>query len=149
MLPKLALVIYKINEFSLKKRDLPTLGYTHFQPAQLITLGKRASRWVQDLIELFHGDGGKVDRLNETICEKFGFLATQTRIVPKVPGITSPALTIIPSSLRLNEQQGRYFNFFYQEIAVEITGLTAHLYAHGLYLKLVKRSLSFGTPLSL
>lgn len=50
ILPKLATVIHKLSQFALEFKDLPTLGYTHFQPAQLITVGRRASQWVQDLL---------------------------------------------------------------------------------------------------
>jgi adenylosuccinate lyase len=88
--------------FAREYRALPTLGYTHFQPAQPITVGKRATLWLQDLVldvdevdhrlsclrfrgargttgteasflELFDGDGAKVDELNRRIGEKFGF----------------------------------------------------------------------------
>jgi adenylosuccinate lyase len=81
---------------------LPTLGYTHFQPAQPTTVGKRATLWIQDLLldleeiefrmanlrfrgvrgttgteasflELFNGDGGKVDELNRRIAGAMGF----------------------------------------------------------------------------
>lgn len=80
---------------------MPTLGYTHYQPAQLITVGRRAAQWVQDLImdlediekvrsdlrfrgaqgttgtqasflELFK-NGSKIDELNEILCKKAGF----------------------------------------------------------------------------
>ncbi|TGO62091.1 hypothetical protein BCON_0022g00300 [Botryotinia convoluta] len=112
ILPKLATVIYKLSQFALEFKDLPTLGYTHFQPAQLITVGRRASQWVQDLLmdledikrvradlryrgaqgttgtqasfmEIFKGDGAKIDQLNEILCEKAGFpscyaISTQT-----------------------------------------------------------------------
>lgn len=50
LLPKLATIIHKVAQFALEYKDLPTLGYTHFQPAQLITVGRRASQWVQDLL---------------------------------------------------------------------------------------------------
>lgn len=140
ILPKLATVVYKLSQFALEFKDLPTLGYTHFQPAQLITVGRRASQWVQDLLmdledikrvradlrksfwsflslsligsqnllgirwfflnigyrgaqgttgtqasfmEIFKGDGAKIDQLNEILCEKAGFpscyaISTQT-----------------------------------------------------------------------
>ena len=88
--------------FADRYKSLPVLGYTHFQPAQLVTLGKRASMWLQDLwfdkceidrvienvrflgcrgatgteasfIDLFEGDREKVDRLNKMIAGEFGF----------------------------------------------------------------------------
>ncbi|KAI9730649.1 MAG: adenylosuccinase ade13 [Claussenomyces sp. TS43310] len=112
LLPKLATIIHKLSAFALEYRDLPTLGYTHYQPAQLITVGRRAAQFVQDLVmdlddiskvradlryrgaqgttgtqasfmEIFHGDGAKIDKLNEILCEKAGFpscypISTQT-----------------------------------------------------------------------
>jgi len=83
-------------------RSLPTLGYTHFQPAQLTTLGKRISLWLQDLIidleeldfrlrrkkirgvkgtvgtqdsfmKLFNNDSKKVKELDNLVCKKLGF----------------------------------------------------------------------------
>ena len=88
--------------FAREHRDLPTPGYTHLQPAQPTTVGKRACLWIRDLVadleavetalsdlrlrgargttgteasflRLFDGDGGKVDRLNELLAERFGF----------------------------------------------------------------------------
>ncbi|KAF1984731.1 putative adenylosuccinate lyase Ade13 [Aulographum hederae CBS 113979] len=50
LLPKLATVIKKLSDFAMEKKDLPTLGYTHGQPAQLTTVGKRACLWIQDLL---------------------------------------------------------------------------------------------------
>ena len=112
VLPKLAKVINNLKEFALKYKDVPTLGYTHYQPAQLISVGKRAAQWVQELVmdledieavraglkfrgamgttgtqasfmEIFHGDGSKIDKLNEILCRKAGFptcydISTQT-----------------------------------------------------------------------
>jgi adenylosuccinate lyase len=88
--------------FAREHRALPTLGYTHFQPAQPTTVGKRATLWIQDLLldleeidfrlagirfrgvrgttgteasflELFNGDGSKVDELNRRIAGARGF----------------------------------------------------------------------------
>lgn len=99
---KLVKVISILKEFAVKYRDLPTLGYTHYQPAQLTTVGKRATLWIQDLIldlekvqreiedipmrgvkgttgtqasflELFDGDHAKVRQLNKRVCELMGF----------------------------------------------------------------------------
>lgn len=50
LLPKLAVVVSRLNTFAKQYRDLPTLGFTHFQPAQLTTVGKRATLWIQELL---------------------------------------------------------------------------------------------------
>ncbi|AGC68293.1 adenylosuccinate lyase PurB [Thermoclostridium stercorarium subsp. stercorarium DSM 8532] len=100
-------VIRKLSDFAYKYRDLPTLGYTHFQPAQLVTVGKRACLWIQDLLfdleeldfvlehlyllgnkgttgtqasflKLFDGDHEKVKKLEQLIAEKVGF----KRVIP-------------------------------------------------------------------
>lgn len=99
---RLIACIAALAEFAREWRDLPTLGYTHFQPAQPTTVGKRATLWLQDLLldveevehrlaalrfrgvrgttgteasflELFEGDDSKVERLNERIAERMGF----------------------------------------------------------------------------
>ena len=98
----LAGVIVELSRFALKYKSLPTLAYTHFQPAQPTTLGKRATLWLQDLVsdmdslefvtsqikmlgcrgatgtaasflELFDGDAGKVEQLEKLIAQKMGF----------------------------------------------------------------------------
>ncbi len=48
---KLILVISNLKDFALKNKSITCLGYTHFQPAQLTTVGKRACLWLQDLLE--------------------------------------------------------------------------------------------------
>lgn len=99
---KLLAVIAKLSQFALQYKDQPTLGFTHFQPAQLTTVGKRATLWIQDLlmdveeldfrlstmkllgskgttgtqasfVELFDGDMEKVKQLDTKIAEKMGF----------------------------------------------------------------------------
>jgi adenylosuccinate lyase len=99
---RLASAIDALASFAQKWRDLPTLGYTHFQPAQLTTVGKRATLWAQDLsidleevesridklrfrgvkgttgtqasfLSLFDHDHEKVDRLDQAITRCFGF----------------------------------------------------------------------------
>uniref|UniRef100_A0A1W7RB14 Adenylosuccinate lyase n=1 Tax=Hadrurus spadix TaxID=141984 RepID=A0A1W7RB14_9SCOR len=54
LLPKLARCIYRLSEFAKKYKDLAILGYTHFQPAQLTTVGKRACLWLADLLMDLH-----------------------------------------------------------------------------------------------
>ncbi|HYE21220.1 MAG TPA: adenylosuccinate lyase [Tepidisphaeraceae bacterium] len=99
---RLANAIDALATFAQKWRDLPTLGYTHFQPAQLTTVGKRATLWAQDLaidldeiehriatlkfrgvkgttgtqasfLTLFNGDHAKCDALDRMVTERFGF----------------------------------------------------------------------------
>lgn len=95
-------VIKNLSEFALEYKDMPTLGYTHYQPAQLVTVGKRASLWMQDFLtdideldfalknikflgcrgttgteasfmDLFEGDSSKIDEMNRRIAGDFGF----------------------------------------------------------------------------
>ena len=60
---KLVNAISVLSEFCMKYRDMPTLGYTHYQPAQLTTVGKRAALWLQDLYldyeQINYGNTGK------------------------------------------------------------------------------------------
>lgn len=99
---KLMRVVKSLRDFALQYADLPTLGFTHFQPAQLVTVGKRACLWLQDFcmdlerlskeldelpmrgvkgttgtqatfLHLFGGDHSKVDRLDDMVCKKMGF----------------------------------------------------------------------------
>ncbi|MCD8201318.1 MAG: adenylosuccinate lyase [Clostridia bacterium] len=101
ILSKLVNVMDKLKDFALKYRDLPTLGYTHLQPAQLTTVGKRATLWLQDLsmdyaalthirypfkirgvkgttgtqasfMELFDGDEEKVKALERKVAARMG-----------------------------------------------------------------------------
>ncbi len=99
---ELLAVIANLAAFAAKYKSLPTLGYTHYQPAQLVTVGKRASLWLQDFtadlaeidfvlqslrflgcrgttgteasfMELFAGDSEKIDEMNRMIAAEFGF----------------------------------------------------------------------------
>jgi len=99
---KLVNVMAKLSEFAMEHRALPTLAFTHFQPAQPTTVGKRATLWLMELkldyddlsylidsmlllgskgttgtqasfLELFDGDHKKVKSLDEKIAEKMGF----------------------------------------------------------------------------
>ena len=99
---KLVQVIRALSAFALKYKDLPTFAFTHFQPAQPTTVGKRATLWLQDLLmdledveyqlskakllgskgttgtqasflELFDGDRQKVKKLDRLIAEKMGY----------------------------------------------------------------------------
>jgi len=95
---KLLTLIKRMKEFSLEYKSLPTLGFTHFQAAQLTTVGKRATLWLHSLLldfdrldklrfrgvkgttgtqasfkELFDGDFEKVKQLDKLVTEKAGF----------------------------------------------------------------------------
>ena len=95
-------VLKNLAAFADEYKGMPTLGYTHYQPAQLVTVGKRATLWMQDFlsdleeldyvlgtikflgcrgttgteasfVELFEGDTGKIDEMNRQISTEFGF----------------------------------------------------------------------------
>ena len=99
---KLVAVVRVLADFAMKYKDLPTLAFTHFQPAQPTTVGKRATLWIQDLLmdledveyqlskakllgskgttgtqasflELFDGDMEKVRAIDEKVAEKMGY----------------------------------------------------------------------------
>ena len=99
---RLVVVIAKLADFADEYKAMPTLGFTHFQPAQLVTVGKRATLWLQDLVfdletvenaiaslkllgckgttgtqasfyDLFDGDHAKCVELDKKICQKMGF----------------------------------------------------------------------------
>lgn len=105
LLPKLAGVIKCLADFAEKQKSLPCLAYTHLQPAQLTTVGKRACLWIQDLLmdlrnlenacenirfrgvkgttgtqasflSLFEGDDDKVEELDRMVTEMAGFKQT-------------------------------------------------------------------------
>ena len=95
-------VLDNLAEFADRYKDMPALGYTHYQPAQPVTIGKRATLWMQDFLsdlqevdfairnilflgcrgttgteasflDLFDGDGDKVDEMNRALAADFGF----------------------------------------------------------------------------
>ena len=95
-------VMVNLAAFAREYAATPTLGYTHYQPAQPVTIGKRATLWMQDFrsdleeldfvigsmrflgcrgttgteasfVDLFEGDGDKVDEMNRRIAAEFGF----------------------------------------------------------------------------
>ena len=99
---KIVTIIKELSAFADKYKDLPTLAFTHFQPAQPTTVGKRATLWIQDLLmdledveyqlskakllgskgttgtqasflELFDGDHDKVKAVDEKIAQKMGY----------------------------------------------------------------------------
>ena len=102
---KLVNLISNLKDFAIKYKDIPTLGFTHFQAAQLTTVGKRSCLWAQDLVidledinfridnmklrgvkgttgtqasflSLFENDHEKVKQLDKLVCEKMGYKAS-------------------------------------------------------------------------
>ncbi len=102
VLKKAAQVLKNLSDFAVQYKDMPCLAYTHLQPAQLTTIGKRATLWAYELVqdieelehrveklrllgskgttgtqasfmELFEGDEEKIDRMEEIIAEEMGF----------------------------------------------------------------------------
>lgn len=102
---KIINILASLKDFSLTHKDLPTLGFTHFQPAQLTTVGKRATLWMEELLldlenlefvisnlklrgvkgttgtqasfmKLFNEDESKVKSLDKIVAEKMGFKDT-------------------------------------------------------------------------
>jgi len=111
---KILNVISSLSVFALKYKDVPTLGFTHLQPAQLTTVGKRATLWIQDVLidlenldfvintlklrgvkgttgtqasfmELFNGNEELVKELDKRVTNKMGFADSY-----KVTGQTYP-----------------------------------------------------------
>ena len=99
---QLLAVMKNLSAFARQYAATPTLGYTHYQPAQPVTVGKRAALWMQDFrsdleeldhvlatlrflgcrgttgteasfLDLFEGDGAKIDKMNRRIAAEFGF----------------------------------------------------------------------------
>ena len=99
---KILTLVKKLSAFALEYKDMPALGFTHYQPAQLVTVGKRACLWIHDILmdlddldhvlggmkllgskgttgtqasflNLFNGDHGKVKNLESLIAHKLGF----------------------------------------------------------------------------
>ena len=99
---ELLAVLANLSRFADAYKALPTLGYTHYQPAQLVTVGKRATLWMQDFLtdleeldfvlenlrflgcrgttgteasflDLFGGDSARIDEMNRRISAEFGF----------------------------------------------------------------------------
>ena len=99
---ELLTVIANLAAFADKYKAMPALGYTHYQPAQPVTIGKRAALWIQDFVsdieeldyvlgslrflgcrgttgteasfmDLFEGDESKIDEMNRAIAAEFGF----------------------------------------------------------------------------
>ena len=71
---KLIGVLANLADFAEQYKDMPCLAYTHCQPAQLTTVGKRATLWTQaSFMELFNGDSAKVKAVEADVCAQMGF----------------------------------------------------------------------------
>ncbi|MEX1377572.1 MAG: adenylosuccinate lyase [Eubacteriales bacterium] len=132
---RLVNVVDKLKNFADKYKSVPTLGFTHFQPAQLTTVGKRATLWMQELmmdleelehvkgciklrgvkgttgtqdsfLALFDGDSKKVKELEKKVCQKMGY----DKFFP-VTGQTYPRKfdTLVINSLALIAQSAAKF----------------------------------------
>ena len=64
-------VLSNLAHFAEEYKDTPTLGYTHYQPAQLVTVGTTGTE--ASFVELFEGDTKKIDAMNRDLAETFGF----------------------------------------------------------------------------
>jgi len=134
---KVLTIIKELSAFALKYKNMPCLGFTHFQPAQLVTVGKRACMWIQDLLmdyedisyvlstikllgnkgttgtqasflKIFDGDNDKVIKLEQLISSKMGFANTFP-----VSGQTYPRKTdsrIINVLSGIAESAGKFSN---------------------------------------
>ena len=107
-------VLANLAAFAREYAAVPTLGYTHYQPAQPVTVGKRATLWMQDFLsdleeldhvlstlkllgcrgttgteasfmDLFDGDGAKIDEMTHRIAAEFGFDAQDRQPHPERP----------------------------------------------------------------
>ncbi len=105
LLGRMAAVLRSLRSFAHRQREMPTVAYTHFQPAQLTTVGKRATLWLYDFcldadslcttvdslpfrgckgttgtqasyLQLFGGDDARVRELDRRVAEAFGFRIT-------------------------------------------------------------------------
>ena len=72
ILKKLVNVIDKLKKFALEYKDMPTLGFTHLQPAQLTTVGKRATLWLQDLELDYENLMNAIAHMVGSLAAKFG-----------------------------------------------------------------------------
>ncbi|KAK3072582.1 adenylosuccinase ade13 [Teratosphaeriaceae sp. CCFEE 6253] len=77
LLPKLAAVIQRLSQFAHEHRSMPCLGYTHGQAAQMVTVGKRATIWIEDLLDDLHNMEHARDRLLQKFRGAKGTTGTQ------------------------------------------------------------------------
>ncbi|KAG1675346.1 Adenylosuccinate lyase [Nymphon striatum] len=139
LIPKLARCIHRLSKFADEYRNLATLGFTHLQPAQLTTVGKRACLWISDLLmdlanikdsqeklrfrgvkgttgtqasfmQLFDGNEEKVKKLDEMVTQMAGFKKYVDKMTPEMTPEMTPGLDAKALSSNKRKRKRKYYS---------------------------------------